>query len=443
MDGEGLPNGGEAHGSRGAAMKAALEADVLDPGDALALDTLRGLMEHPEALGRAAGFEALGPLHGEWIREMAFGEGDYTLLAHRAAFKSSCLAVAIALRLVVFPLENLIFLRKTDDDVAEMLGMVGKLLRTRAMRDVAEALYGAPHEVLGQTAGKLSTSLWTSPMGAPQLLGLGIKSSITGKHAQVVITDDICNLSDRISAAERERTRLQYQELQNVRNRGGRIINLGTRWHGEDVFELMPNRHVYDCYHTGLIPPEKLAALRRSMSPALFACNYELKIIADADALFPEPAAFGGAPEDLRDGIAHVDAAYGGGDATALTCARRRGDVIYAYGRLWQAHVDRCLPEILRQTGRLMCAPIYCETNGDKGYLARELRRRGAAVRCYHESMNKYAKIATHLRKWWPRIVWLEGTDPEYIDQIAGYGPEAAHDDAPDSAAMVCRILGA
>ena len=30
-----------------------------------------------------------------------------------------------------------------------------------------------------------------------------------------MITDDICNLSDRISRAERERTKLQYDELQN------------------------------------------------------------------------------------------------------------------------------------------------------------------------------------------------------------------------------------
>ena len=73
-------------------------------------------------------------------------------------------------------------------------------------------------------------------MGSYQLLGIGLRASITGKHAYYVITDDICNLTDRISRAERERTKLQYDELQNIRNRGGRIINLGTPWHKEDVF---------------------------------------------------------------------------------------------------------------------------------------------------------------------------------------------------------------
>jgi hypothetical protein len=37
--------------------------------------------------------------------------------------------------------------------------------------------------------------------------------------------------------------------------------------------------------------------------------------------------------------------------------------------------------------------------------------------------------------------VFLEGTDPEYIDQILDYTENAEHDDAPDSAACICRIL--
>lgn len=402
---------------------------------------LRALRAHPERLGRAVGFPDLAPLHGEWMREMAFGRGDYTLLAHRAAYKSSCLAVAIALRLLLYPLENIIFLRKSDSDVSEMLRMVSKVLRTGPMQDLCAALYGRPLAISEETGERLSTGLWTSPMGAPQLLGLGLKSSITGKHAPIVITDDICNVSDRISRAERERTKLQYMELQNVKNRGGRIINTGTRWHADDVFTLMPNQHVYDCYSTGLITPEKLASIREGMTASLFACNYELRIIAAENALFPEPAVYGGTPEDLRDGIAHIDAAYYGEDFTAFTCMRREGDRIFGYGRMWRAHVDTVLDAILEDARRLMCEPIYCENNGDKGYLGREIQWRGAYVLGYHESMNKYAKISTYLRKWWRRIIWLPGTDPEYIAQIQGYTEDAEHDDAPDSAASILRIL--
>ena len=35
--------------------------------------------------------------------------------------------------------------------------------------------------------------------------------------------------------------------------------------------------------------------------------------------------------------------------------------------------------------------------------------------------------------------MWLEGTDADYIAQIMDYTEDAGHDDAPDSAACMCR----
>ena len=124
-----------------------------------------------------------------------------------------------------------------------------------------------------------------------------------------------------------------------------------------------------------------------------------------------------------------------------MTCARREGGTLYLYGQLWHGHVDACMDAILAECDRLRCGPIYCETNGDKGYLSRELRRRGMPTRPYAEKQNKYIKISTFLRKWWGNIVFLDGTDPDYIAQVMGYTENAEHDDAPDSAACVCRIL--
>ena len=229
--------------------------------------------------------------------------------------------------------------------------------------------------------------------------------------------------------------------MQNVRNPGGRIINTGTPWHPEDAFILMPKAKRFDCYQTGLLDDAKLSQLKASMAPSLFAANYELRHIAAENALFPT---FPGETSDeamLYDGIAHIDAAYEGEDFTAFTCGKRVGDKLYLYGRMWRSHVDTVMDVILAECERLRCAPIYCETNGDKGYLGREFKARGAMVRAYPEKMNKHLKISTFLRKWWRNVVFLEGTDPEYISQIMDYNEEAEHDDAPDSAACVCRIL--
>ena len=400
------------------------------------------LLRRPAQVGRWCGFDRLtDELHGRWLRQMITGEGDMTLLAHRGSFKTTCLSVAIAVLLCTQRSSNLIFLRKTDSDVTEVIRQVSAILSGEAMQHLTAAVWGEPVRVLRGTASELQTSLYASPRGAVQLLGQGIGGSMTGKHADIIFTDDIVNLTDRLSLPERLHTRSIYQELQNIRNPGGRIINTGTPWHPDDAISLMPSPQRFDCYTTGLLSSDQLDRLRSSMEPSLFAANYELRHIASADALFTTPPVFTDDASLLRDGFAHVDASYGGEDYTALTCACRHGDTIVLYGRLWHAHVDTVLAEIDAICTRFMAAPLWCEVNGDKGYLARELKTRGLLVRTYSETMAKAVKISAFLRKWWPHLIFLRQTDPAYIRQILDYTPQARHDDAPDSAASLLRVM--
>jgi len=101
------------------------------------------------------------------------------------------------------------------------------LLRNIYFKRLSIELYGVAIEMTKASSYEIDTNLNTSTAGASQLLGLGIKASMTGKHGDIVITDDIVTIIDRISAAERKRTNLAYQEIQNIKNRGGRIINTG------------------------------------------------------------------------------------------------------------------------------------------------------------------------------------------------------------------------
>lgn len=401
------------------------------------------LMEHPSLLGRQLGYNDLrDDLHGEWMKKMLATGGDMTLQAHRGSYKTTCLCIVLAILLVIEPWHTIIFLRKTDNDVAEVIRQVLYILKHETFQRLARAIHGPGFCIAHENASEITLSCYCVPRGAVQLLGIGIGGSITGKHADIIITDDIVNTKDRASRAERERTKTAYSELQNVKNRGGRIINTGTPWHKEDAFSIMPPPERYDCYQTNLISKEQLEDLRQRMPPSLFAANYELRHIAAENALFSTPPKFVQSPAYLRDGIAHIDAAYGGEDYTALTCGKRIGDNLYMYGRLWRAHVSTVQNAAMADARRLMCAPVYLESNADKGFLGKELSAQNAAlVHGYHEKQNKYIKIASYLKKWWANIYWLEGTDPEYLSQIMDYTEEAEHDDAPDSAACVCRIL--
>lgn len=219
--------------------------------DKLAALTL--LKEYPAQYGRMLGYTKLtDELHGEWMKLMLNGRGNMTLQAHRGSYKTTSVAVVLTENIILRGYANSIFVRKTDTDVREVIKQVARNLQHPVTQALYRAITGKELQLLKATDTEIITSAYTAPRGAAQLLGMGIKGSITGKHADWIWTDDIVNLDDRKSRAEREVTKLAYQELMNVCNPGGRIINSGTPWHKEDCFVLMPEPLKFDCYHTGL-----------------------------------------------------------------------------------------------------------------------------------------------------------------------------------------------
>lgn len=395
----------------------------------------------PAAIGRMIGFKDLtDELHGKWMQNIIYGDTDYTLQAHRLSYKSSCLSVALAMWCVLNHGKNAIFMRKTDTDVIESIAQAQKVMENEAFRHMAEILMDSPVYLTTGNASNMTVSTYDSPRGAEQLVGCGCGGSLTGKHANLIVCDDVVNLQDRISKAEREKTKAIVRELRNIVSRDGRIVFIGTPWHKEDAFSLVATPERFDCYSTGLISEEKLKNLREAMTASLFAANYELRHIASDDVIFTSPQTDAD-PALAEQGICHIDASYGGEDGTAFTICKKSGGKYYIYGRLWQKHVDDCLPEIIRLRKAFNAGIIYCERNADKGYLAKTLRDKGERADTYHEKTNKFVKITSYLKSEWKNVVFVAGTDAEYINQICDYTENAEHDDAPDSAASIVRKL--
>ena len=398
------------------------------------------LLNEPVKIGYAVGFDKLTAMHNRWIIDMIRGTQDKTLQAHRGSYKTTCVSIALACIFVLLPNKKTLFLRKTDADVKEVIRQVRNILLSPPMQEAARLIHGKDMVLITQTASELSSNLPGDSKGTSQIVAMGINGSITGKHFDRIFTDDIVNVQDRTSKAERDRTKIVYQELQNIRNRGGRIFNTGTPWHKEDCFSLMPNIERHDCYSTGLISKEQLQIIREAMTASLFAANYELRHIASDDVIFTSPQTDAD-PALVEQGICHIDASYGGEDGTAFTICKKSGGKYYIYGRLWQKHVDDCLPEIIRLRNAFNAGIIYCERNADKGYLAKALRDKGERADTYHEKTNKFVKITSYLKSEWKNVVFVAGTDAEYINQICDYTENAEHDDAPDSAASIVRKL--
>ena len=408
-------------------------------------DAVKFLKNKPYKFCHLLGFNKMTTLHNRWIKEMVTGTEDKTLQACRNSYKTTSVSFALALIMILLPKKRVLFMRKTDDDVKEIVKQVKKILLDPHTQYFVQVIYGVVLKLTVDNSNELNTNLSIDTKGTSQLTALGTKGSLTGKHFDIIFTDDIVNIDDRTSKAERERTKVVYQELQNLINDNGRIFNTGTPWHKDDCFTIMPEAEKYDCYNPEINPvifdDARLQEKRENMTASLFAANYELKHIASEDVIFPNPHTGGEFEKILNSKFGHIDAAYNGEDYTAFTIVNKDDDKIYVYGRLWRKHVDDVQDEISQIYKDTLCQRVFNETNGDKGYLAKELRKKGIKVNAYHESTNKFLKITSYLKGSWKNVIFVAGTDQEYIDQVSQYNENADHDDAPDSLASIIRAL--
>lgn len=402
------------------------------------------LITKPYKFGHMLGFTKLTTLHNGWIVDMLRGKDDESLAASRGTYKTTCVSVALSLIIILLPNLRTLFMRKTDTDVKEICKQVAKILKDPHTAYFVQEIYGVQLRLVNESATEISTNLASDIKGTSQLVCIGTGGSLTGKHFDRIFTDDIINIKDRISKAEREQTKLIYQELQNIKNRDGRIFNTLTIWHKDDASKFMPNLVKYDCYNEQvreIITDEEREQIKANMTASLFACNYELKIIADENLLFAERPIDAGI-ENVIGAFCHLDCAYGGEDYTAFTAMSYHDGHFYIYGKCWEKHVEDCYSEIHAEYMRLSLGKCWLETNADKGFAAKDLKRKfGMRTVTYHESMNKHLKISTYLKAIWCYVIFVTGTDDEYINQILDYNEDAEHDDCADSAACLARRL--
>lgn len=398
------------------------------------------LQTKPYIFGHMLGFNKLTTLHNEWLLSMYDCVDEMTLQAHRGSYKTTVDSIYIVMEMLLHPKKRIMFMRKTDTDVKEIVAQVQKILINENTQAFVKTMYNTMLVLSQDNATQISTNLSKDVKGTPQLWACGLGTSITGKHFDVIITDDIVNQNDRVSRAERERTKLIYQELQNVKNVGGKIINTGTPWHRDDCFSIMPVPKKYDCYSTGILTDEEIKELKSKMTASLFAANYELKHIAEDDVIFTNPVTEEN-PELVRNGTSHCDAAFYGEDYTAFTIVAIHDGNYYVFGKCWRKHIDDVMDEIVELHNKYLCQKMYNEKNADKGYVAKAFRNKGVKVVTYNESQNKYVKITTHLKFVWNKVRFVKGTDQEYIDMICDYNENAEHDDCPDSLASLIRVM--
>ena len=130
------------------------------------------LRDKPVKYAHLLGFSKLVGIHNEWIREMVIGKQDYTLEAHRGSFKTTCVSIAIAIIMILLPTRRILFMRKTDVDVKEIISQVRKILESPQTQVLVQAIYCISLKLVVSNATELSTNLVTDAKGSSQLVAI-------------------------------------------------------------------------------------------------------------------------------------------------------------------------------------------------------------------------------------------------------------------------------
>lgn len=409
------------------------------------------IFDQPHILGNFLGYNELSHQDDALIHRLWRSKKDEFYLGHRGSYKTTKLTIVGSIWHHYFKAQDPMLLsRKTYTNSCDTLEEIAGHYRGPKIKELYRKTRGIPNFKLRvDRRGKIVLPTKKRDTKEGSIDCAGVDSPVTGQHYPKQINDDLSTRKDRWSKAARADTRNYYEEQQNLRNPGGTIITWGTMWHREDIAHIEVDGKwverpglIKDPVGTIEIPgftAEYIKQLRASMSAAMYAAQYDLKIIADSDRLFPDPK------EDewpeKAEPRAWLDPAYQGSHYTALTMLANHKRQWFGRGWVWRKDATEMGKQIAELLKRYKCGTLYVESNADKGWAEKEMRAYWPAVIGRYEKENKHIKIVSYAKKSFNLIRWAHDTQSDYMEQILDYVEGEEPDDAPDSLASLCREL--
>lgn len=102
------------------------------------------------------------------------------------------------------------------------------------------------HSALSQIFGGFSSERWnqdgitvrgrTVPHKEPTIFTTGVEAETTGGHYDLIILDDLMGLQNSQTPEQRQKVKRFRRSMINLLEPGGRLLEIGTRWHLDDTF---------------------------------------------------------------------------------------------------------------------------------------------------------------------------------------------------------------
>ena len=402
---------------------------------------LIAIAKKPHLIGKIAGKDKLTDQHSDWIKYIWNTTTSKALQAHRGSYKTTAIAtIGTIVWLLFHPNDRICIIRKTFTDASEIVRSISLIMQMAPIMELFRLAHGFYPIATMNREGKLLFNFKASVTPESSVEAHGLDYGMTGSHYDRIIMDDFVTLRDRVSKAEREKSKEVLREVMaNIIDPGQPVSYIGTPWHKSDAWTLCPDPIKFDVYKAGILSPREIEEKKLVTTPVLFAANYLLEHQSDDMALFRDPVM---KPWDygFKKAIAQLDAAFDGDHYCALTIIARTTDgKKQAVGFTSPGNVKDWAGFIAAKCKKYFVDYIYNETNPDKGFTADLLKQHGLKVREYMEKTNKHHKISTHLYQHWNTLEWSPDTDDEYLEQVLDYREGQEPDDAPDSAASLLR----
>jgi len=401
------------------------------------------LIDYPHLLGHYLGYFKLTQIHSDWIKKCWMSDTDYVLQAHRNSYKTTaCLVVGAIWYLLFNPESTVLIVRKEYEGAASILKAIYKQLESEEMKVLYSELGFKDFAVSDVRKDTLTLPIKKIITKEGSIETTGIGGSITGRHYDKIICDDIITIKDRVSKAEREKTKDFVRELQNIKNPGGTITFTGTPWHREDAFAILPEADKYPIGSIDIpdLTPNIVNDIKLRTTPSLFSANYLLKHIASEDKMFAD-AKYSEFDRQASGIIGHIDPAYSGTHYTAFTLAELWSGKIIIKGWVWRKSIEELYQVIANIAKEHNCGTIHLETNADKGLSKTGLEKYYRNIFGYSERENKHNKISGYIKRNWPELYFDYDCQPEYLNMVCDYSEGLEPDDAPDSLASIMRII--
>lgn len=414
-------------------------------------DHVKKIRQQPHLLGLLAGKDKLTKLHSDWMLQLLDATEEQVLQAHRGSFKTTSISeIGTIWYLMFHPNARIAIIRKSYTAAAAIVRNIANMMMMPEIKELLTFVWGDEWKFTVRREGLLDLSVKKTRTKEVSVTALGIDSGITGSHFDFAISDDACDLKDRISEAEREKTKLVIQEFRaNIMDPGKFMVHIGTPWHKNDMFSILPPAKKYPVSMTGLLSEEEENNIKGKTTPVLYAINYKLEFENEDDMMFRDPYMGKWHHGELSLVRGHVDAAFDGDHYCALTIlGKQKNGKLNAVGFTYPGNIKEWLGIIAKRLAQYGCNKIYIELNADKGYSADILRIHPIVkenhiwVDDYQETMNKHVKIATYAGEVWKDIEWAAETDAEYLEQCVDYREKMEPDDAPDSLSSLVRQGG-